>query len=371
MPLPSSNEVKGSTRVDRIKPGAAADLQEVEMGLNKRAKPSSVASWRKFLSSFACSAIAGSLLLACTACDGAPEGATQSAVAPGRPGTGNPTVVVAPQPGSWTESPQTGGARALVPMGATGKPGGRRVPGKDRVFQLPGVGLDGGLGGGTPDAVSQARNDRTSSSHAQHAALGPSRMVPAIAPAGASMRSAAAETDGAARGAAASLPAIGISSADLEFMLETARMCNGRIAAAQLVTRRSTDHAARKFAEEMLIDYQHVSGRLHELARERGIALPNGTTRKMADIMIALRGVPDKQVDRTFLRRVGVDAERDAVALFATEAANAQAWPPLRALAQSALPQVSRRLEVATLLRSTRKAGATPPSAAILIPTPG
>ena len=126
-------------------PGFPATRYEVDMDSNALSPEPRRHALRKAVPA-ACRTLACVLLLACGACDGPPDGATDLAVAPGRPGTGNPTIVVAPQPVSSTESPQTGGARWLVPEGATGKPAGRRAPGKDAVFDLPGVGLDGGLG---------------------------------------------------------------------------------------------------------------------------------------------------------------------------------------------------------------------------------
>jgi predicted outer membrane protein len=169
----------------------------------------------------------------------------------------------------------------------------------------------------------------------------------------------------------AALPVIGIRSEDLEFMLQAARMCNGRIAAARLVIDRSRDHAAREFAQDMLVDYQQLRGRLQELAHGRNIALPLEPTRKMDNIAIALRGVQGEQVDESFFRRVGIDAEADAANLFAAEAADAQAWPALRALARSAWPLAHRRIRLATALLAAREDGTAPDSAAMLIPTPG
>ena len=79
------------------------------------------------------------------------DGATVNALAPGRPGTGNPTEFVIGHPESPTESPQTGGAAWLVPEGVTGRGGATDSPGdvQNRLVlpQVPGVGLDGGLGG--------------------------------------------------------------------------------------------------------------------------------------------------------------------------------------------------------------------------------
>ncbi|MEJ8838834.1 hypothetical protein [Ramlibacter sp. AN1133] len=78
---------------------------------------------------------------------GVEPGATSNPVAPGRPGTGNPVVQVAPvMPGSITESPGIGGSRGLIPEGATGD---ASPPAEAR---RPGVGLDGGLAGGAAGA---------------------------------------------------------------------------------------------------------------------------------------------------------------------------------------------------------------------------
>lgn len=167
------------------------------------------------------------------------------------------------------------------------------------------------------------------------------------------------------------LPAVNISSSDLEFMLQTARMCNGRTAAAHIVMARLVDHGTRKFALQMTLEDQDLAQRLAALAEQRDIALPAGPTRKLADIAIALRGLPAGQVDEAFLRRVGVQAQGDAAALLAREAADPQAWPPLRALAQAALPVVLRRIEVAKQLHSAREDGARILDPAALIPTPG
>lgn len=92
------------------------------------------------------------MLLSLPGCErGADSGATANPVAPGRPGTDNEVVTVAPEPGSITESPQVGGNRGAVPDGVTGRGGTTDYPGRvqDRSYpymrQQPGVGLDGGL----------------------------------------------------------------------------------------------------------------------------------------------------------------------------------------------------------------------------------
>jgi hypothetical protein len=100
------------------------------------------------------------------------DGATQSAVAPGRPGTGNPVEVVSPRPGSITESPGIGGSRGLIPPGVTGSGGPTYYPGQAQEAShpsqaLPGVGLDGGLGAGASAASEpHATQARTTASAA-------------------------------------------------------------------------------------------------------------------------------------------------------------------------------------------------------------
>ena len=92
-------------------------------------------------------------LLALQGCGrGVEDGATANPNAPGRPGTGNAVVTIAPQPESITESPQIGGARHAVPAGISGRggppdyPGASQPPSHPWFQQQPGVGLDGGLG---------------------------------------------------------------------------------------------------------------------------------------------------------------------------------------------------------------------------------
>lgn len=105
-------------------------------------------------------ALAAALLaLTLQGCErGADSGATANPVAPGRPGTGNPTVVLEPQPGSINESPQVGGSTRNVPEGITGSGGPTRVPGgtqaREHPSLQPGSGLDGGLGGPPAAAAS-------------------------------------------------------------------------------------------------------------------------------------------------------------------------------------------------------------------------
>lgn len=101
---------------------------------------------------------AAGLLLAAAVlqgCDrGADSGATANPVAPGRPGTGNPTAEVQPRPGSINESPQVGGSTAQIPEGITGSGGPTKVPqgmqGRSHVPRQVGSGLDGGLDDSSP-----------------------------------------------------------------------------------------------------------------------------------------------------------------------------------------------------------------------------
>lgn len=57
--------------------------------------------------------LAACLLAACER--GADSGATANPMAPGRPGTANPPVQVAPEPTVPARSPQVGGTPALAP----------------------------------------------------------------------------------------------------------------------------------------------------------------------------------------------------------------------------------------------------------------
>lgn len=84
-------------------------------------------------------------------CDrgGVDSGATANPVAPGRPGTGNGTEVVAPNPTSIPESPQVGGSTRQVPEGVTGSGGTPDYPGglqgQESAAAVPGGGVRGGL----------------------------------------------------------------------------------------------------------------------------------------------------------------------------------------------------------------------------------
>lgn len=98
------------------------------------------------------------LALALQGCD-IKDGATSSAVAPGRPGTGNGVEVVAPLPTSIPESPQVGGNRGAVPEGVTGSGGTTDYPGgmqgQESASPVPG----GGLAGGLTDRTTTAQSD--------------------------------------------------------------------------------------------------------------------------------------------------------------------------------------------------------------------
>ncbi|MEJ7929696.1 hypothetical protein WG922_06900 [Ramlibacter sp. AN1015] len=76
---------------------------------------------------------------------GADTGATSNPNLPGRPGEGNPTTTVAPQPEPRTQVDSPGiteRAKAYVPPGITGR--GQAEPG---IPTEQGVGTTGGLGG--------------------------------------------------------------------------------------------------------------------------------------------------------------------------------------------------------------------------------
>lgn len=156
------------------------------------------------------------------------------------------------------------------------------------------------------------------------------------------------------------LPAVALTSDDLEFMLQAQRLCNGRIAAARLVLSRSTDHAVRKVALDLLRDYRNLAHELQRLAREKGVALPVDPSSEMTGILAGLAGLSHwdgGQMEAGFLRRVGVDAEAEALMLFHAKSQDANAWSSLRELAASMLPQVHRRIAVARAIGSARGAG--------------
>ena len=85
---------------------------------------------------------------------------------------------------------------------------------------------------------------------------------------------------------------------------------------ARLVLKTTTNADVRDYLQKLLREHTKGADDLRRIVAPRGIALPAAPTGRHADMVTKLSGVRQPELDDAFLQRFGVDAHKEAIALF-------------------------------------------------------
>lgn len=162
---------------------------------------------------------------------------------------------------------------------------------------------------------------------------------------------------GASHAGTQQLPVVGISSTELEFMLQAARINHAEIEAAQLALQRARDPGLREFAQELLRDHRSANTQLRQIALSRSVALPTGPSRQHQRMLDALRGLRGEAFESEFIQRAGLEAHRETIALHRAQASRDHGDAALRNHARSTLKTLQRHLDMAAGLHAAAAHG--------------
>lgn len=176
---------------------------------------------------------------------------------------------------------------------------------------------------------------------------------------------------GSAGGTATPLPAIGMTSAELEFMMAATHANLAMIEAGHDAMQRAENPAVKELAKRMLEHHGAQHARLQQLAGRSGVVLPGTPTQQQAEVINGLEGMRGAAYERDFVSRIGIEAHREAITLYNKQAPSKAANPALFEYAAAALGPMQRHLAAAESLQArmaqqgdTRSSGAGPAGSA-------
>jgi putative membrane protein len=140
-----------------------------------------------------------------------------------------------------------------------------------------------------------------------------------------------------------------LSDFEQRFLASAAQAGAAEIEASRLLIERSRNIDLKNFAQMMVSDHGDADQQLKQLATAKRINLPQGATPEDQKAIEKLRTLDGDALDREYLERFGVQAHRQAVALF-ERAANQSKNADVKNLARGVLPTLRRHLEMAEQL---------------------
>ena len=148
-------------------------------------------------------------------------------------------------------------------------------------------------------------------------------------------------------------PQATIRDADRRMMADLVHANYAEIETGKLALEKSQSPQVREFAQRMVDEHQQMLSELQEVAKTKGVTLPEGTDIQHKAISTALRLLTGQTFDNQYITRVGVnDHERTLELLKKTQAEAQDA--DLKALAQKAMPKVQEHLAMARKLEEAR-----------------
>ena len=118
---------------------------------------------------------------------------------------------------------------------------------------------------------------------------------------------------------------------------------------ARLVLKTTSNADVRDYVQKLLREHTRGADDLKRIVAPRGVTLPGGPTGRHADMVTKLSGVRQPELDEAFLQRFGVDAHKEAIALFERHLSEGKD-PGLKRYAQQTLSALKEHLSGAQKL---------------------
>lgn len=137
-----------------------------------------------------------------------------------------------------------------------------------------------------------------------------------------------------------------LSDFERRFLDTAAQAGAAEIDASRLILERSQDADVKNFAQMMVSDHGDADQQLKQLATAKSVNLPQGAAPEDAKALEKLRLLSGRALDREYSERFGLQAHRQAVAIF-ERAANEGRDEDVKKFAASVLPTLRRHLHMA------------------------
>lgn len=143
---------------------------------------------------------------------------------------------------------------------------------------------------------------------------------------------------------------------DEAFALFAASSGLAEVEAARLVLKTEKRNEIRSFAERMAKEHGRGVEELRRIVAPRGLNLPAGATGRHLDMVTKLSGVREQDRGDAFVQRFGVDAHKEAIALYERHAIDGKD-PQLKKYATDTLPALRDHMSAAQKLVNAAAAG--------------
>ena len=158
-----------------------------------------------------------------------------------------------------------------------------------------------------------------------------------------------AQTEAASTTAANPLP-----QADKDFVQAASQSSSTEIDASKLATKNSNDKDVKSFAHHMEVDHTKLTVQL-KMAAPHGVQVPKDNSD--TSVLDELKPLKGKEFDEAYIKKVGVEGHKSALAAFKKEIADGQN-ADLKKAAQKGLPTIEEHYKMAQQLAA--KKGVTP-----------
>lgn len=147
-----------------------------------------------------------------------------------------------------------------------------------------------------------------------------------------------------------------LTRAEQNFLVTAAAAGNYEIAMARLATERGESAAVTEFARALSEHRAQANRELQRLALEKGVLLPTDAPAERQQELRRLSQARGAEFDRLFMEQVGLQAQREDIALYERATREAQD-PQVKAFAEKMLPRMREHHESAQRIAAAEPGG--------------
>jgi putative membrane protein len=144
-----------------------------------------------------------------------------------------------------------------------------------------------------------------------------------------------------------------MSRSDQQLLADMAMENMAEIDTAHLAQSRSHNEQIKNFAQQMIDDHTRALNEVQELARTKGVTLPESLDSRHKTAETKLASLSGDAFDRAYLARAGVDEHRKAHSQLKQVETRAKD-PDLKALAAKTLPTVDQHLNSVQQIQNSK-----------------
>lgn len=143
-----------------------------------------------------------------------------------------------------------------------------------------------------------------------------------------------------------------VAQKDKEFLIRAAQAGKTEVAASKLAETKAASTEVKSFASTMVNDHGNVDNELKQLASSKGVSVPENPAKDQQAKLDKLNRLNGGKFDKEYADKIGVQAHKDAVALFKKASSDVKD-PDIKAFAAKTLPALEHHLALAEALKTS------------------